>query len=557
MRFDVRTPVKIFALTVIATVASLYGSGRSWAQGKAAPAAATPPTAAGSATGTAPGAAPAAAAPEGAVKDLLDKAVTILKSGKFQDALAAFNAADDAAKQEGGQDGLKHHFMAVVGRARALTGLKEYEAAMNEISSVLIDDRDNVGAHVARGLLKLEADKADEALDDFQLAVKNDPSNVEAQFGFGKALLLNGRAQEAITPLTHAIAGDPNNGEAFRLLGLVYSSLYKVKQAIESFQQAIKINPKDYEAYFALGIVYLRLEAYQDAVNQFGKAIENYSPKPGQEDVPFIQGYLTRSSTFIELGKATKDPAAQKAAYQAAFDEAQKVVSQLDQKNPSQRLYLAAALSSRGVAERMLDQFGPAIRTFTQAIDLRTTPEADETTTRFLADAYFRRGICFHLIGEDKMAISDFESAAHLVSDDPRANLWEGFTYARMGDYHQALRAYGDAIAASDRFTYAYYNRALTYMMMGEYKKAVADFNSAIRLEPANAEYYFKRGVAYQQLGEDKKASESFSAALQFNDKHVGALRHLADSMQKLGHPELATQYRQKADQLAPPKPAK
>ena len=150
------------------------------------------------------------------------------------------------------------------------------------------------------------------------------------------------------------------------------------------------------------------------------------------------------------------------------------------------------------------------------------------------------------------MAISDFESAAHLVAGDPRANLWEGFTYAKLGDYQQALRAYGDAIAASDRFTPAYYNRGLAYMMLGNYKKAIADFNDAIRLEPANAEYYFKRGLAYEQMGDKQKASESFSAAIEFDKNHAGAHRHMADAMQRLGRTELATQYRQQADKLAP-----
>jgi tetratricopeptide (TPR) repeat protein len=249
-----------------------------------------------------------------------------------------------------------------------------------------------------------------------------------------------------------------------------------------------------------------------------------------------------------------KDSPEQKAAYQAALEEVQKVVAQLDEKNPSQKSWLAAALFTRGIAERMVGQLGAAVRTLTHAIELRSTLPPDDSTGPFLADAYYRRGICFHMIGEDKMAISDFESASHLVAGDARPNLWEGFTYAKIGDYQQALRAYGDAIAASDRFTPAYYNRGLSYMMIGNYKKAIADFNDAIRLEPANAEYYFKRGIAYEQMGDSQKASESFSAAIEFDKKHAGAHRHMADALQKLGRSELASPYRQKADQLAPPK---
>src|SRR5262249_45958140 len=127
------------------------------------------------------------------------------------------------------------------------------------------------------------------------------------------------------------------------------------------------------------------------------------------------------------------------------------------------------------------------------------------------------------------------------------------FTYAKMGDYQQALRAYGDAIGQSDRFTPAYYNRGLAYMMLGNFKKAIIDFNDAIRLEPANPEYYYKRGLAYEAMGEHQKAAESFSSPIECDKSPEGAHRHMGDVQQRLGHGELANQYRDKAKKLAPP----
>ena len=209
-------------------------------------------------------------------------------------------------------------------------------------------------------------------------------------------------------------------------------------------------------------------------MEQFAKAVEHYKPKAGQEDVPYVNGYLTLATAYVELGKNSKDPAASKAAYQSSVDECEKLLKLLDSKNPSHAQVRAAALYSRGVAERMLGEYVTAIRSFTQALELN--PE--------LGDAYFRRGICFHLLGEDRMAIADFEQAAHMSYDDPRFSLWAGFTYAKLGDYHKALRAYGDAIAASDRYTPAYYNRGLAYLVLGDYEKAIEDFNDAIRLDP-------------------------------------------------------------------------
>ena len=551
MRFVVRTPASVVALIATATATSFFFPYAASAQEAAAPAAGA---SAPAATDT-----PAASAEGGDPQQLLDKGNEAIKAGDYAAAMTAFNEAGKAAQQgTPGADTFKLQAGALIGRGRAQTGMREYEAAEKDFRSVLQDDPNNVPALVALGQMKLEigsGESVEDALDSFQKAVKAESTNAEALFGYGKALVLLGRADEAVSPLTRAVTADPKNAEAFRLRGSAYAALYKTKQAIEDLKHSIELNPEDHESYFTLGAVQMRLEEYKPAVDQFIEAIKHYKPKSGDEDLPYYQGHLTLAAAYNELGKAAKDAAAKKAAYEAAAAEAQKIVAQLDTKNPTHVKILAAALFSRGVAERMLGQLGPAVRTLTQAIELRSS-QPDDATGNFLNDAYFRRGICFHLIGEDKMAITDFESAAHLT-DDPRANLWAGFTHAKLGNYNDALKAYGDAIAASDRYTPAYYNRALTYMMIGDYNKAIADFNDAIRLEPANAEYYFKRGLAYQQLGENQRAAESFAAAIEFDNKHAGAHRRMADVQSRLGNNELAAKYRQKADELAPPKKAK
>jgi tetratricopeptide (TPR) repeat protein len=119
-----------------------------------------------------------------------------------------------------------------------------------------------------------------------------------------------------------------------------------------------------------------------------------------------------------------------------------------------------------------------------------------------------------------------------------------------MGNYHEAIRAYGDAIAASDRYTPAYVNRGLAYMMLGDFEKAIADFNDALRIEPTKGDYYFKRGVAYVQAGDLEKGTDSLASAIRFDPNHRDAYRHMADVLERLGRGELAEQYRQKASEL-------
>lgn len=545
MRFDLRSVYRSLGIPA-AVVASGYYQ---FAVAQTTPPAATAPPAAAAGAPADSTAAPAAA-PAGDPKELLGKGDAALKAGDFQAAIDAYGEANQVLAQPKSNEEVEMLIRAQVGRANALAGQKNYPAAL-EIYKTILDSQAGqiptvqVLALVGQGKAQLETNEVEQALTSFETAVKADSKSAEAQFGLGKTLATLGRNEEAIAPLTKAIEADAKNSEALRLRAIAYAGTFKNKEAIDDLQKSIAINPDDQESLYTLGMIYVRNEDYEHGVEFLKKSIEHYKPKPGQEGQPYVQGYLTAASAYVELGKVAKDEAIRKKAYQASYDLCKTVIAQLDSKNPAFAQARAAALYNQGIAERMLGDYSSAIRSFSQAIELN--PE--------LGEAYFRRGICFQKINEDKMAIADFQSAAHLNSGDPRCNLWEGFTFSKLGDYNEAVRAYGDAIAASDRYTPAYYNRALAYMMMKDYDKAINDFNQAIRLAPTNAEYYYKRGLGYEMQKDFKRAADSFATALEFDPKHVEADRHMAAVQQALGRSDLANQYRQKAEELTlPPK---
>jgi tetratricopeptide (TPR) repeat protein len=531
-------PFPVFASVFLTIVATLYSAVPAMAQEQPAATDATEATETTPAEGQ-----PAEINP----KELVEKGEAALKEGKYQEAIDVYQQLARGVEQSTQleyQARVLLLSMAYTGRGQALAGLREFTAAEEDFAKVLTDQPNFMPALIARGKMYLEMGSPDQALTDFEAAVKLERTNLDAQFGLGKAYIQLGGYQQGIGPLTHVLEAQPENAEAYRLRGTGYAGVNKFTPAIADLEKAVSIDPQDFESYFMMGIVYLRMEDYARSVEQLGKAIDNYKPKPDQEDQPFAQGHLTRAAVFIELGKASKEEDARKAAYQGAVDEAQRLLDQLDPKNPQFAAARAGALHARGVGERMLGQLGTAIQTFSEAIELN--PE--------LAEAYYRRGICFHMIGEDKMAISDFAESANINFEDPRANLWEGYTHAKLGDYHEAIRAYGDAISVSDRYAPAYVNRGLAYMALGENEKAVDDFDDAIRLEPANADVYFKRGVAYQRLGDEEKASASFASAIEFNNEYEPAHRHMAEVLQRLGKTKEADEYRQKAEKLLPPR---
>jgi len=461
-----------------------------------------------------------------------------LRAKDFQKALTTYDTLIRILKQQGFQAQV---FLPVVytGRGQAFAGLNDPEAAKTDFDEALKENPNHLPALITRGKLYFDQGANDLALADFELAKEQDRQNADVMFGLGKAYVLLGGPQQAIKPLSYAIAADENNAEAYRLRAQANSGIGKNEEADEDIQKSLSLNPDDYETYFALATILLREEKFPEAVQALEDSIQRYKPKVEGSDEPFAQGYLTKSAALLEAAKTTPDEKAKTEAYEQALAECDKLM-ELTGDSPTYAPIRAAAEFRRGVALRLLGRYGDAIAALTEAVNLN--PD--------LAEAYFRRGICFYNMNEDDLAVLDFKHASNIEYQDPRPRLWEGFAFAKKGEYHEAIRAYGAALAESDRYVPAYVNRGLAYMMLGENDKALTDFNAAVRLEPAEWTHYFKRGMAYERLGQQQKAADSFVNALRFYDKYPPAYRHAAAALASLGHNDLANEYRSKAAEL-------
>ncbi len=242
---------------------------------------------------------------------------------------------------------------------------------------------------------------------------------------------------------------------------------------------------------------------------------------------------------LLEAAKKAPDQETKDELYAQALAECDKLLD-LTGDDARYAQIRSATEFRRGVCLRLMGRYGDAVAALTEAINLN--PD--------LAEAYFRRGICFYNMDEEDLAVLDFKHAGNIEYTDPRPKLWEGFAFAKKGEFHEAIRCYGEALAQSDRYVPAYVNRGLAYMMLDENDKALTDFNAALRLEPAEWTHYFKRGMAYERLGKAKQAADSFVSALRFYDKYPPTYRHAAAALNSLGQNDVAAEYTSKAAEL-------
>ena len=228
--------------------------------------------------------------------------------------------------------------------------------------------------------------------------------------------------------------------------------------------------------------------------------------------------------------------------YQAMLADTDRVLAEFPDRFPESGM----ALYQRGLAARLQGHLSEAIKAFTDAIQL--VPAGNEAG--YLADAFLKRGICWHYQGQESLARGDFEQAASINFEDPLPHLWIGLSHAQEGDYREAIESYGEAIAKAPTFPAPYVNRGLAYLQLEGYQKAIDNFNEAIRSEPTEPEHFFKRGVAHMKLEEYQKAFDSFHHATLNDEKMAKAFRGAARALDALGRTSLAEQYESRAKAL-------
>lgn len=487
-------------------------------------------------------------AQEGDFASAQEQLQAVLEAGQQQFADGDFAAAAESFSQVVTASG-GYQPGPLLLRAKAYAQLEEYEAALEDLKNALTYGQSQPALlpeiQNTRAEVYMEIGAFQQALPDLEAATKANRSNPQYQFNLGKTYIKLGapnQAEKALTKYLEAEVEDDEEqrGEALSYRGQAFGYLGKKEKANADFEAALAIDPENHETYFSRASVALQDKEYAAAAVDLRKSIENYTPEDEEDELPFGQAYLTLASVYEELGKEAATPEEATAAYMKEVAVCNELIDLLDEDDPRLGSVKAAVYFRLGVGQRLLNQYGPAINSF--SIALQNNP--------VMGEAYFRRGICFFYLGEERLAIRDFEQSASISYDSPRANLWKGMAWAKMGNLNEAIRAYGESVAVSDRYIPAFVNRGLAHLKQEDYTKAIDDFNEAIRLQPTEASHYYRRGRAYSLSGDREKAIRSLMIAVQLDKNLAPAYSAIADELKADGQWQLAEEYRRRASEL-------
>ncbi|HXI84071.1 MAG TPA: tetratricopeptide repeat protein [Verrucomicrobiae bacterium] len=129
-------------------------------------------------------------------------------------------------------------------------------------------------AHNNLGTVFRQADKPEEAIEQFQQALQIKPDLAEAHYNLGVTLAQLDRFQEAIGHYDEALRLKPDFAEAHYNLGVALAESGRVPEAMKHWEQALRIKPDYAEAHFNLGLMLAAQGRTTEASQHYRKALD-------------------------------------------------------------------------------------------------------------------------------------------------------------------------------------------------------------------------------------------------------------------------------------------
>ena len=139
---------------------------------------------------------------------------------------------------------------------------------------VLHFESDHVVANNLLGLLCLQAQRFEEAIECIENALGAKPNDAQAHANLGLALKGVNRLQEAGKHFQESLKLAPDNPRTYNNLGSIFISLGQAQEAAMCFQQAMALEPNLPEVHFNLGSALMHMQHYDEAAMSFQQCLE-------------------------------------------------------------------------------------------------------------------------------------------------------------------------------------------------------------------------------------------------------------------------------------------
>jgi Tfp pilus assembly protein PilF len=176
----------------------------------------------------------------------------------------------------------------------------------------------------------------------------------------------------------------------------------------------------------------------------------------------------------------------------------------------------------------------------------------DEAIKELSATDWYRKGLSFARTGNYDEAIAATTKAILLNPKYSLAYVTRSFAYGKLGDNQRVLADSNKAIELDPNLATAYLNRGFAYSKLGNYQQVLADSNKAIELDPNLAMAYVNRGIAYGKIGNYQQVLADSNKAIELDPKIAMAYVNRGFAYSKLGNYQQVLADSNKAIELDP-----
>ena len=190
--------------------------------------------------------------------------------------------------------------------------------------------------------------------------------------------------------------------------------------------------------------------------------------------------------------------------------------------------------SEEGASELLRGNAGQAIADYSEA--LKDTGLANDRRATILND----RAVAYARLGQQKLALEDYNRAIQLFPEYPAAYNNRGNLLLTLGQPIEAIKDFDRAVLLAPGYAAAYSNRANAKFRLAQQADAIRDFTKAIELMPASAPPLSGRGLAHLATGKPHAAIRDFTRAVNADARFASAYRNRAEARSSVAQSEEA-----------------
>jgi tetratricopeptide (TPR) repeat protein len=376
---------------------------------------------------------------------LLDRSEIYQARQQHDLALRDLNAAIDASPEKA----------ALRLRRAQILLIDSPDEAIDDLSAVLENDKENVQAWLQRGIAWTLIGDSDRALTDLSVACRLNSGDHRPWLERGRILRNLGQYDDAISDLSQAAKLESSDADCLYELAMACRSAGESEEARKHLQQAVDTNPQHIASAFALCEL---LESEQQP-QQALEVIEELSLTESTtvSDLVIQQMHLVKSRLLLSLGR-----------YEDTLAELQSPLT----RNPNDR----SALQLRAQALRQLNRSDEAVADYTRLISIASDPSS-----------LLKERAALHLkSGQYTDAIADLTSVLQQDPANAELLLLRADAYRRTQQPDKAIADLTQAMAESPDNADLLKQRASLYEEIRDDTAALNDRLHAVRLEPGN-----------------------------------------------------------------------